>query len=101
MSMSAPAITSRTFWSCSASLVGPLEVSPNHSKFQLAKSSVVSVPLPGTTCADDAVLRCNRAVLRHNKIKSREIVSVLLMHIPFVVGSGRALDRLVSESVLQ
>src|SRR5262249_142867 len=97
MSMSAPAITSRAFWSCSASFVGPLEVSPNHSMFQLAISSVVSVPLPGTTCMNDASPKRNESKSRESVIV--QIDSVLLMHIPFVVEGGTASDRVVSWSV--
>src|SRR5262245_17801876 len=95
MSMSAPAITARAFWNCSDSLVGPLAVSPNHSMFQLAMSRVVAEPLAGTACA-------KAGVVRHKESKSTEIVvaeSVLLIHIPFMVEVGRALDRVEPWSV--
>src|SRR4051794_23950758 len=48
-SRSAPAITSFTLESCSASLLGPLDASPNHSTFQLPTSSVEAEPCGGTT----------------------------------------------------
>src|SRR5262245_36735381 len=97
MSMSAPAITSRAFWSCSASLVGPLEVSPNHSMFQLAMSSVVSAPLPGTTCTYEAAPMRNESRSRASVVI--QIESVLLIHFPFEFEGGKALDPVVSESV--
>src|SRR5262245_50250192 len=96
MSMSAPAITARAFWSCSASLVGPLPASPNHSMFQLAMSSVVAAPLRGMVCVNEASPIGDE--IRRRKSVIAQIESVLLMHIPFVIEGGTASDRAAPES---